>query len=125
MRHWRAFTAPAIIALALATTAQAQGLHDVHKDMGLPCTTCHTDPADPTKAPEDSQCIACHGTMIEPLAEGEEASLPDPHRSPHLGPQELPECTACHSVHAASEPTCVMCHRSFDFDMNSFGDAAE
>ena len=101
--------------------ADAQGLHDIHADVGVPCVACHIGEDVPADTPPNSTCVACHGTMIEPLADGEEVRLPDPHRSPHLGPGEVPDCASCHSIHGQSEFTCVMCHRSFESDMNSFG----
>jgi hypothetical protein len=55
--------------------------------------------------------------MISPLAAEETASGPNPHRSPHLGPGEVPVCSECHSVHGKSEDTCSMCHRGFGFSM--------
>jgi len=96
--------------------ASANGLlHDIHSSAGLACAACHAR-VPPEPAPGFQPCIACHGTMIDEThpapAEG-----PDPHRSPHLAVDEVPECTTCHQVHRPSEATCSMCHRAMRFDM--------
>jgi len=109
------------LAFGVARLAAAQGLHDVHYGQGVPCAACHVGEDVPAKTPANDACVTCHGTMIEPLEAGEEVNQPDPHRSPHLGPGEVPDCTSCHSVHGQSASACVMCHRSFEFDMNRFG----
>lgn len=105
--------AAALAALLLAVPlAHGQALHDRHAGVGVPCAACHQEtPA--SAAPPDAVCVACHGGMI-----GQDAPLmsPDPHRSPHLGPDELPACTECHGIHREAEVTCVMCHRGFQFD---------
>lgn len=101
-------------AVLLGSHAQGQALHDVHGNAGVSCAACHREePA--TVAPPDAICVACHGTMIED--DGQETRFPDPHRSPHLGPGEVPVCSECHSIHGQSEVTCVMCHRGFQFDI--------
>lgn len=114
MRH---FLSRALLASLLATAAPAfaQMLHDVHAGAGIPCSACHTEtpPSDPTPT---ATCVACHGTMIGPL-DAEDVRWPDPHRSPHLGPGEVPVCSECHSVHGQSEDTCSLCHRGFSFEM--------
>lgn len=113
----RYFLSPALLASLLATAAPAfaQMLHDVHAGAGIPCSACHTEtpPSDPTPT---ATCVACHGTMIGPL-DAEDVRWPDPHRSPHLGPGEVPVCSECHSVHGKSEDTCSLCHRGFGFAM--------
>ncbi|QDZ01552.1 cytochrome c3 family protein [Nitratireductor mangrovi] len=98
-------------ALIAVSTANGQALHDIHEGVGVPCAACHQGQQEMT-APPDAICVACHGTMI-----GEEHPVmsPDPHRSPHLGPDEIPACNDCHKIHGESEVTCVMCHRSFEF----------
>lgn len=102
-----------VAALFLGSHAQAQTLLDVHGKAGVACAACHSEqPA--SAAPPDSVCVACHGTMIGD--DGKQASSPDPHRSPHLGPDEVPACNECHSIHGQSEVTCVACHRGFQFD---------
>lgn len=109
---------PCLLASLLATAAPAfaQTLHDLHAEAGLPCAACHSEdpPSDPTPT---ATCVACHGTMIGPLAVGEIARSPDPHRSPHLGADEVPVCSECHRVHGTSEDTCSLCHRGFGFSM--------
>lgn len=107
-----------LLAAILATAAPtfAQILHNVHEEAGIPCAACHTEDPPSARAPT-ATCVACHGTMISPLAAEETASGPNPHRSPHLGPGEVPVCSECHSVHGKSEDTCSMCHRGFGFSM--------
>jgi hypothetical protein len=101
--------------LATAAPAFAQMLHEVHEGAGIPCAACHTEdpPSDPTPT---ATCVACHGTMIGPPGE-DDVRRPDPHRSPHLGPDEVPVCSECHSVHGKSEDSCSVCHRGFGFEM--------
>jgi len=101
--------------LAAWSPIKAQSLHDVHQGAGVPCAACHQE-APPAVAPPNGTCIACHGTMLEDI-EGRAPSSPDPHRSPHLGPGEIPACTECHKVHSPSEVTCVQCHRGFEFNI--------
>lgn len=91
--------------------ALGQALHGLHEKAGVACSACHAEVPPAAKTP-DATCIACHGTMLD---EGEALITPDPHRSPHLGPDELPACTECHGIHVEAENTCVMCHRGFQF----------
>ncbi|MBU2487042.1 MAG: cytochrome c3 family protein [Alphaproteobacteria bacterium] len=99
--------------LAILPMAQGQALHDVHKEAGVACTACHKEePA--AVAPPNAVCVACHGAM---LGQDAPAVFPDPHRSPHLGPDEIPACNDCHKIHRESEVTCVMCHRGFEFQI--------
>lgn len=110
---WLALTFLALSSAALF--AQVPSLHDVHKNAGVACATCHQEtPA--AVAPPDATCVACHGTMIEP-GDAANAPSPDPHRSPHLGPGEVPVCSECHKIHGKSEVTCIACHRGFQFDI--------
>ena len=111
---WR-HVALLVAALFLGSHAQAQTLLDVHGKAGVACAACHRDQSPPA-AISDSVCIACHGTMIGDGAEP--APSPDPHRSPHLGPGEVPACNECHSIHGQSEVTCVTCHRGFRFEID-------
>jgi hypothetical protein len=93
----------------------AQSLHEAHERANVPCAACHMpEPSD--IAPQEKSCVVCHGTMLEPR-EGEQQVWPDPHRSPHLGEGEVPTCRDCHKIHGKSEVTCVMCHRSFQFEV--------
>ncbi len=109
----------AVLVLALAVlgspSALGQALHDVHQNAGVPCAACHQE-TPPSVAPADAVCVSCHGTM---LGDGQEQSAlsPDPHRSPHLGPGEVPACSECHRIHSQSEVTCVLCHRGFQFNV--------
>lgn len=100
--------------LFLNVPAGAQALHGLHEGANVPCAACHRE--DPPAPVANETCVACHGTMIEPR-EDDAAAMPDPHRSPHLGADEVPVCTECHSIHGQSEVTCVMCHRGFEFDI--------
>jgi hypothetical protein len=90
-------------------------LLEVHTSAGIACTACHSE-TPPEPLPGFAICVACHGTMI-----GTDSLVPvegpDPHRSPHLGPDETPACTSCHLVHQPSEVTCTMCHRAFRFNI--------
>lgn len=101
-------------ALITAATAQGQALHDIHENAGIPCTACHQDQQEMT-APPNELCVACHGTMI---GDDRPVMAPDPHRSPHLGPDEVPVCAECHRVHGKSEDSCSVCHRGFGFEMD-------
>jgi len=98
--------------------AHSETLHGMHAD--VPCAACHTgeDMASPVPS---ATCVSCHGTMIDPLEEGEEISFPDPHRSPHLGPDDIPDCTVCHGVEEEPQVTCVRCHRGFEFEIERLG----
>jgi hypothetical protein len=90
-------------------------LLEVHTSSGIACTACHSE-TPPEPRPGFAICVACHGTMIgtdSPVP----AQGPDPHRSPHLGPDETPDCTSCHRVHQPSEVSCTMCHRAFPFNI--------
>lgn len=101
-----------MLLVSSGSNATSQALHDVHGNAGIPCTACHQE-APPALATPDTTCVACHGTMLD----GPSALSPDPHRSPHLGPGEIPACTECHHIHRPSEVTCVMCHRGFQFNV--------
>lgn len=90
-------------------------LLEVHESAGVACNACHSDtPFDPR--PGFAVCVACHGTMT-----GTDNTLmiegPDPHRSPHLAPDETADCTSCHRIHQPTEVTCTMCHRAFHFNI--------
>lgn len=107
--------------LARDTGAEGEGmlsdlsLLEVHRLGGIACSACHSQ-TPPEPEPGFATCVACHGTMTgidSPLP----VDGPDPHRSPHLGPDETPECTSCHQVHQPSEVTCTMCHRAFRFNI--------
>jgi hypothetical protein len=112
----RAAVAALLAATALAAApAAAQLQHDRHHDIGLPCTACHQDGLFEVTPPQ-STCVSCHGTMLE-IAPGAVPVFPDPHRSPHLAPDEVPECLSCHKIHGPSEDTCTICHRGFEFNM--------
>lgn len=103
------------VLLGTATMASGQALHDAHSNAGVPCTACHQE-MPPTESVPSTTCVGCHGTMIEPL-QGTPPTAFDPHRSPHLGPGEVPVCTECHKVHRPSEVTCAMCHRGIGFEI--------
>lgn len=111
--------------LILATMEETRLLLDRHLDIGLTCESCHfgTVDEDGTEHPpvftdnSYETCVACHGTMLE-VAEGEEIVWPNPHISPHLGPDEVPQCLECHRVHEPGEVTCNLCHRGFDFQVD-------
>ena len=108
----------AILLLTMSVTeggVEAQSLHEAHERANVPCAACHMpEPSD--IAPQEKSCVVCHGTMLEPR-EGEQQVWPDPHRSPHLGEGEVSTCRDCHKIHGKSEVTCVMCHRSFQFEV--------
>jgi hypothetical protein len=101
--------------------AEGKGVHsdlsllEVHKLAGVACSACHKETA-PEPKPRFAICVACHGAVF-----GTDSPLrmkgPDPHRSPHLGLDETPDCTSCHKVHQPSEVTCTMCHRGFRFNI--------
>lgn len=93
----------------------AQVLHRIHEEAGILCAACHAEEL-PSSPPPTETCVGCHGTMTGPV-KGAAPEGPDPHRSPHLGPDEVPICTECHSVHGKSEDRCSLCHRGFDFGM--------
>lgn len=107
-----------VLAVFLATAFQvsAQALHDLHQGAGVPCTACHVENPPAARTPIET-CVACHGTMVGPIEVEPAVPGPDPHRSPHLGPDEVPVCTECHRVHRPSEDTCSVCHRGFLFEM--------
>jgi hypothetical protein len=104
--------------MRFADATEASGddlLHEIHAGAGIGCAGCHRQ-SPPEPDPGFTSCVACHGTMID-AASPAPAAGPDPHRSPHLGRDEMPECTSCHQVHRPSEVTCTMCHRAFRFDI--------
>ena len=105
-----------VMLLPDVSSVRGEALHDAHRAADVQCDDCHQD-AD-SEPPPDGACIACHGTMVEQEdpARAQRRS-PDPHRSPHLGPGEVPVCSDCHHVHRESEVTCVMCHRGFKFSV--------
>lgn len=98
-----------------STAGIAQALLDLHEEADIPCVACHTENP-PFVRPSTEACVACHGTMTGAV-EGTVPEGPDPHRSPHLGADEVPICSECHSVHGKSEDSCSLCHRGFDFRM--------
>ncbi len=100
-------------AIISVSAAHGQAVHDIHEGAGVSCAACHQQRQDMTVVP-NTVCVACHGTMI---GEDDPIMLPDPHRSPHLGPNEIPDCRSCHKVHSPSEETCTMCHRGFEFKL--------
>lgn len=71
----------------------------------LTCTDCHltTTP----KRLTTEQCLSCHGSFEE-VAEATKNLDPDPHNSPHYGP-EL-DCDLCHQEHSVSDNFCAQCH---------------
>lgn len=100
----------AVLALTLWPwwASHGQALHDVHENSGVTCAACHQE-TPPSTAPANSVCTACHGTMLD--TGGEEQRVgPDPHASPHLGPEEVPFCNECHKIHRPSEVTWTACH---------------
>lgn len=82
----------------------------VHHLAGMTCGDCHEDIDDPEIVPPD-KCLDCHGPAEE-LAKMTETLSPNPHNSPHYGP-EL-DCDLCHHIHEESENFCNECH-SFEF----------
>lgn len=103
-----------VILLHEASGARGQVLQDKHGDAGVQCSDCHRNTS--PEPPSHVVCVACHGTTLEREQPVRQRG-PDPHRSPHLGPGEVPVCSDCHHVHRESEVTCVMCHRGFKFDI--------
>ncbi|MDP1667847.1 cytochrome c3 family protein [Phaeovulum sp.] len=103
-----------VVVLGAAFPGMSAQAQDPHTNAGVPLVACHE--FDPSAPVPNATCVACHGTMLEPI-EGASAPLPDPHRSPHLGPGEVPVCAECHSIHGKSEVTCVICHQGFKFNV--------
>ena len=104
---------PIASVLLAFSMAQGQELHGIHEKAGVACSTCHKE-APAEVAPPSAICEACHGTMT---GDDDPIVFPDPHRSPHLGPNETPVCSDCHNIHRKSEVTCVTCHRGFEFQI--------
>ncbi|MGA8615906.1 MAG: cytochrome c3 family protein [Xanthobacteraceae bacterium] len=103
------------LAHAFAQSPPAPGsghgfLIDKHVAAGLNCSACHAE-SPPSKAPDSSACIKCHGSYADVAAKTAQ-DQPNPHAS-HLG--QIP-CTSCHHVHQASQTYCAQCH---NFDMNT------
>ena len=71
----------------------------------LTCIDCHLT-ATPKRLTTE-QCLSCHGSLEE-VAEATKNLDPDPHNSPHYGP-EL-DCDLCHHEHSVSENFCAQCH---------------
>jgi len=71
----------------------------------LSCDECHQESN--FKVPTTQDCFSCHGSCEE-VAEATEGLDPNPHNSPHYGP-EL-DCELCHHEHAESENFCAQCH---------------
>jgi hypothetical protein len=111
-----AFLAAAFVMIAASGAGvSAQVALDVHSALGLACSDCHAEDP-PLLAPPNAVCVACHGTMTDAPPP---ATLPgaDPHRSPHLGPREVPVCAECHRIHSPSEVSCAICHQGFEFNI--------
>lgn len=76
-----------------------------HEIAEMRCEDCHQ--ISMPKALTTDECLLCHGN-IEEVAEATEGLDPNPHNSPHYGP-EL-DCELCHHEHAESENFCAQCH---------------
>lgn len=100
----------ALCALALSGTAAANAnfLADRHAQRGVECAACHVE-KNPTKAPESSQCLSCHGDYAK-LKERTKDVTPNPHYT-HLLDQP---CAECHRAHQSSVNMCNGCHQ-FDY----------
>jgi DnaJ-class molecular chaperone len=77
-----------------------------HKDNNVTCELCHKAVKPKTRAHSRS-CSWCHGDP-ELLVEFTKDMDPNPHDSPHYGPDL--ECTQCHHQHKKSELFCSQCH---------------
>ncbi|SKA67540.1 cytochrome c3 family protein [Desulfobaculum bizertense] len=77
----------------------------VHQN-GTNCELCH-GAVNPTKAPDDRNCLKCHGTR-EQVAQLTADLDHNPHNSPHYG-IDAP-CTTCHKEHQESTVYCNTCH---------------
>ncbi|SHH96194.1 cytochrome c3 family protein [Ferrimonas marina] len=100
----------ALLALGLATTAQAvevRGWHD-----GLTCQDCHDQGI--KKYPSDQACLSCHNVddLAEATAREGKDKWQNPHNNLHFG-KETP-CTECHGEHQPKEHLCAQCH-TFDY----------
>jgi len=71
----------------------------------ISCADCHLTGNPKPLGTED--CLACHGSFEE-IAGGTAKLDPNPHNSPHYGP-EL-DCDLCHHEHSRSENFCAQCH---------------
>jgi hypothetical protein len=105
---WGITLLTAICLTLLSTTSSGTGpvKTSKHKKYAeLTCNDCHlkTKPEPLTT----EQCLSCHGSL-EKVAEATKDLDPDPHNSPHYGP-EL-DCDLCHHEHSVSENFCAQCH---------------
>ena len=82
----------------------------LHHLAGAACGDCHEN-IDAPKAVTSKKCFACHGPPKK-LVEMTAAVKPNPHNSPHYGPEA--DCDLCHHQHRKSENFCNECH-SYDF----------
>jgi len=103
---------------ATTTSAGAMTVGGAHADFGFSCADCHKTDT-PEKAPNNTDCLSCHGSYEELAAKTKPTDIADPtdkeafanpHES-HMGP--IP-CMDCHKTHRKSELICADCH-NFDW----------
>ena len=89
--------------------------HKVHLALGLPCSTCHTNPAPGNMMtfPATSTCMSCHISVatdrpaIQKLAEFSKSKQPIPWVRVY---KILPGVTWTHRKHLEAGMKCQMCH---------------
>ena len=89
--------------------------HKTHLALGLPCSTCHTNPAPGNLMtfPATSTCMSCHISIatkkpaIQKLAEFSKSRQPIPWVRVY---QVLPGVTWTHRKHLEAGMKCQMCH---------------
>jgi hypothetical protein len=89
--------------------------HKKHLALGLPCSTCHTNPAPGNMMtfPATSTCMSCHGTVatdkpaIQKLASFSKSRQPIPWVRVY---KVLPGVTWTHKKHLDAGMKCQMCH---------------
>lgn len=105
------------------TWADSNHLAHTHKQLGIPCQSCHArtigalvsevvstvrqtydDPLSEIKVPQ-GDCFRCHGDY-ETLAERTKDLIQNPHDS-HWGALD---CGVCHKMHKDSIDYCAQCH---------------
>jgi Zn finger protein HypA/HybF involved in hydrogenase expression len=93
----------AVVLFFYADKSVANEMKPHHKEAGIACADCHgTGPKKPVPM---ETCRNCHEAYVPT---GEFSSEPNPHNSPHYGPDL--ECENCHHEHEASELLCDNCH---------------
>jgi hypothetical protein len=89
--------------------------HKTHLALGLPCSTCHTNPAPGNQMtfPATSTCMSCHISIatnkpaIQKLAEFSKSKQPVPWVRVY---KVLPGVTWTHRKHLEAGMKCQMCH---------------